>query len=150
MSICIDHLDQLWIGTIGGGLNKFNPSTKQFDSYMHIAADSTSLSDNYVNAVYEDNNGALWIGTNVGLDRLDRATKTFTHIDLMSGNSENSIPIRVLSICSDKNDNLWIGTEQGLYMLSTRAKVQVHFQHDHTYPNTISNNFFFLFLFCFS
>ena len=70
-TIVEDQAGMLWIGTIGGGLNRFDPDTGAFTRYQHDSTDPASLSDNTVNAVYEDQSGTLWIGTRKGgLDRL--------------------------------------------------------------------------------
>ena len=70
----------LWIGTEGGGLNKYDPKRQNFKRYM---ADGTgkSISHNNVKAVYYDEKEeVLWIGTHMGgLNKLDLKTEKFTH-----------------------------------------------------------------------
>ena len=68
----------LWIGTLSGGLNAFDPATQTFVRYQHAADDPTSLSNDFVRSIIEDESGTLWVGTNNGLNRLDRATGQFT------------------------------------------------------------------------
>lgn len=64
----------MWIGT-QDGLNSFDG--KKFTVYKPIANDSTSISDQFILSIKEDNNGFLWIGTRHGLNKLDKRTGKF-------------------------------------------------------------------------
>ena len=76
-----------------------------------------SLSDNLVFAIYEDRAGALWIGTNLGLDRLDRSTGNFIHYSGGLNGSDKLSGLPVSSI-SQILSALWLGTYgSGLYTL---------------------------------
>ncbi len=44
----------LWIGTIGGGLNKFNRQSKLFTHYRHDPESSNSLCNNFIRTIYPD------------------------------------------------------------------------------------------------
>ncbi len=61
-----DRSGMLWIGTYGGGLDRFDPVTETFTHYRHDPADPASLSHDDVRAICEDDSGALWIGTQGG------------------------------------------------------------------------------------
>ena len=54
---------KIYIGTDGGGLNVFDPSTKDFKHFMHEEGNKKSICGNYVLNVTEDSNGNVWIGT---------------------------------------------------------------------------------------
>ena len=71
-TILADRSGTLWIGTQGGGLNKFDKKTNTFTHYRHDPNHKNSLSNDKVNAVIEDREGMLWIGTEEGgLNRFD-------------------------------------------------------------------------------
>ena len=59
-----------WIGTDGGGLNRFNPKTNNFQRYQHNTNDPDSLSKGVVTAIYEDQTGTLWVRTGMFAERL--------------------------------------------------------------------------------
>jgi ligand-binding sensor domain-containing protein len=63
MSVYEDRSKALWVGTAGGGLNRFDPETEQFVHYRHDPRNPGSLSDDNVYAVFEDRTGVLWAGT---------------------------------------------------------------------------------------
>ncbi len=103
----------LWLGTSGGGLDRFDPVTETFTHYRYNPDDPNSLSGNAIpqHSLYEDQQGALWVGTvDGGLNRLDPATGTFTHYrhDPQDANSLSSNGIE--SIYQDSDGMMWIGT----------------------------------------
>ena len=53
----------LWIGTENGGLERLDEENERFIHYQHNPSDLNSLSSNAVSAIYEDDEGMLWIGT---------------------------------------------------------------------------------------
>ena len=67
----------MWFGT-QDGLNFFDGYS--FVTYRNDPNDSTSISNNYIQTLFEDQQGQLWIGTRGGgLNRFDRKTKIFEH-----------------------------------------------------------------------
>ena len=114
----------VWIGTQGGGLIKFNKKTGQFTHYLHNPEDPTSLSDNRVFTIYEDRLGEIWIGTyGGGLNRLvstenGKDNPSFIHFKHETENPRSLNDNRVFSIYEDSFGNLWIGTHSGLNKLN--------------------------------
>ena len=58
-----DKDKELWIGTAGGGLVRYNRNSETFKAFRHDEEDPGSLSYNSVRAVYQDKDGILWVGT---------------------------------------------------------------------------------------
>jgi signal transduction histidine kinase/ligand-binding sensor domain-containing protein len=75
--------------------------------FEHISK-SEGLSQGTINAIFEDNNGLMWFGTNDGLNLYDG-----TKIEVFRRNFEDpqSIPNNhILAINQDKKGRLWVGT----------------------------------------
>lgn len=64
-SLTIDKTGIIWIGTNGGGVNKFDPKRKQFD-HIRKTLHPNSLSYDKIRSLFEDSNGTLWVGTEGG------------------------------------------------------------------------------------
>ena len=70
-AIVEDARGNLWIGTVGGGLNLLDRRTGRFHHYRRNDRDPSSLSDDTVYALHVDRHGELWVGTaGGGLDRV--------------------------------------------------------------------------------
>src|SRR5690349_7256313 len=78
-SLAIDSTGILWIGSFGGGLDRFDPVAERFTHFRHDSANKASLSNDTVSAILCDSKGTLWVGTSGGLDRFDPPTNKFIH-----------------------------------------------------------------------
>ena len=65
-SLLSDKKGNLWVGSINGGLNLFNPAKNSFFNYQDEPGNTSSLSQKTISALFEDNQGNLWIGTHRG------------------------------------------------------------------------------------
>ena len=78
-----------WIGTYGGGLNKFDTKTGIFKHYT----EEDGLSNNAIYGILNDAEGNLWISTNFGISVFDTKKeqfKIFTESDGLIGNEFNN------------------------------------------------------------
>jgi len=104
----------LWLGTLNGGLNRFDPRTGRFSHFIHDPADTASISNNRVKCILEPEihgEDILWIGTNNGgLNRFNRKEGTFISYMMEDGMRSNTVH----GILEDKLGNLWLSTNRGL------------------------------------
>jgi serine phosphatase RsbU (regulator of sigma subunit)/ligand-binding sensor domain-containing protein len=75
----------LWIGTDGGGLNRFDLTTQRFVRY----GERQGLPNPVVYGILADSSAKLWMSTNAGLCRFDPATGRFRHYDARDGLQAN-------------------------------------------------------------
>ena len=99
-------------------MNRYDPVRGTFKRYLHDPENPNSISVNFVyNAIHEDSEGHLWIGTyGGGLNMLDPSTGVFTRF---INDSEDPTTISdniVFSIYVDEAGRFWIGTNNGLNM----------------------------------
>ena len=109
-SLCIDTTGNIWVGSLGEGLFKFDPVHQKFTTYRHNSTNSGSLASNWISALLTDNKGNVWVGTNNGLDRYDAATNTFVHYQSNPANSKSLTSNEVVALYGDRKGTLWIGT----------------------------------------
>ncbi|MCB0261467.1 MAG: hypothetical protein KDE62_17325, partial [Calditrichaeota bacterium] len=82
-------------------------------TYRLYPGDSLSNRHNIIQALYEDRDGNLWVGTRNSLNRFNRSTNTFTPYYPKSGNSPY-LSNFITCIYEDQTGNMWIGTRAGL------------------------------------
>ena len=140
--LCIteDNSGIIWIGTAGGGINKFNPRLNRFAHFRHDSRNPNSLSNNFVYSLFEDHNQVLWIGTNGGVDKFDRKSgrfQSFRHDPDNPGSLSNN---KVRSLYLDAEGFLWIGTYDGLNRLNTRTGSIKVYRHDPHNDHSLGHN----------
>ena len=127
LSVLQDQTGTIWIGSMGGGLSKIvakpnadfaKHNDNYFVHYVHDPADSNSISNNDVFAIYEDSQKRLWIGTNGGLNEFDSKTNVFKRYYERDGLPSNEIK----GILEDNEGNLWVSTVIGLSKFNPRTK----------------------------
>ncbi|MDO6761246.1 two-component regulator propeller domain-containing protein [Tamlana sp. 2_MG-2023] len=117
-SLYIDQSGIVWAGANGGGVNKFDPHSKQF-LHTKTSLDPNGLSHDKVRALYQDSYNNFWIGTEGGglnlISALDgnKNWKNFHHLP----NIKKVFAIEEIQLKNSKE--LLIGGEHapGLYSI---------------------------------
>jgi len=85
-TILLDKNGTLWLGTFGGGLNKFTPPKTENDAVKFIHyRQPQGLANDVVRGILEDDNGYLWIGTSNGLSKFNAQNEVFLNFDISDG-----------------------------------------------------------------
>ncbi|MBN1658028.1 MAG: hypothetical protein JXA93_06475 [Anaerolineae bacterium] len=109
---------RLLVGTDGGGINVWDPTTGEFRIYRHDGDNPNSLTHDTVFAVYEDaDEDVVWIGTWGGLEHVDRAAQTVRHYTEKDGLPGSA----VFGIVPDSAGMLWLITNRGLARFDPHA-----------------------------
>jgi signal transduction histidine kinase/ligand-binding sensor domain-containing protein/DNA-binding response OmpR family regulator len=134
----------LWLGTMIGGLNSFDPGKGTFRHYVHDPQNSASISSNRVKCILEPEihgDEILWVGTNNGgLNRFDKITGTFAAFTMEEGLPSNTIH----GILEDKVGNLWLSTNRGLVQFDpVTEKISIYTAEDGLVGNEFNQGAFF-------
>ncbi len=111
-SMCQDQEGIIWMGTLAGGLCRFDPKTESFKAFLRDSKDPYSLSNNNIFGVDVDQDGNIWMVTNGGgISILSASEKhklkpKFEKIPALAGK-------RMFSIKIDKNNQFWSGITDG-------------------------------------
>jgi len=116
----------IWMATYEQGLQRLDVRTGKIVSYRHDPKVRGSLSNNRVNALCVDHTGALWTGTQNGLDRFDRNTGGFTIFTERDGLPNNAVE----GILEDEAGNLWLSTGNGLSRFDPRGRTFTNYYSD--------------------
>ena len=106
---------QIWLGSYGGGLSRWDPKT---DTWKHFLEKDGLPSDKVV-GILEGPEGHLWLATNGGLSRLDPATGEFRNFDVSDGLHGNVSLIG--TVLKRADGRLVIGGPGGLTLFDPRA-----------------------------
>ena len=130
LTLYMDRAGRFWLGTYRGGLLRFDPDHGVVtETYRHDPVDRSTLSNDEVWAIAEDEGGALWLGTNDGLDRFDPATGTVVaRYDTPSVDFAANAGVR--SLLRDRRGNLWVGSLGGLFRLPRGGQKLVRIRPD--------------------
>jgi ligand-binding sensor domain-containing protein/signal transduction histidine kinase len=109
-SIYVDSNGNIWLGSLGKGLDLFDPGSGNFTHFRPDANHPSSLSNDTVTAILRDKQGILWVGTHGGLDQFDPKTKQFIHYRNKKGDSTSLSNNQVRVLYEDKQGTLWVGT----------------------------------------
>lgn len=132
----------IWVGTLGGGLNKFDTKTEKFISYTNNPNDDNSISHNIVFQVYSDSKNQLWVSTlGGGLNLFNPKTEKFKRF-LNSNSDTTSISSNMASVIfEDTLKQLWIGTfDGGLNRYNYENNTFSHYKSDENNKFSINHN----------
>ena len=107
--------NELWLGTRGGGINKFDITSECFQQIHEI--DSTlSLTNNDILYLTKGDSASIWVGTSYGLNRLFPAD---IPPSIMEYTDHNGLPNNTIhGILKDENGNIWASTNQGISFIN--------------------------------
>ncbi len=146
-----DAAGVLWIGTDGGGLDRFDPTGKTFIHFRHDPADDRTLANDRVRALHLDRQGRLWIGTDGGgVCRLEAAggrlpgdprQATFVRYRHDPADPASLSHDNVRSLFGGADGALWIGTDGGgLNRLDPESGAFTRYRHDPGDPTSLSSD----------
>lgn len=107
-----DSRKRLWFGFDGAGLLLYDKESGHTRYWAKQGDDTTTLTENHIIAITEDQSGVIWISTAGGADAYDERKNTFTHY-----NQSGLQSLRTSGLLADGKNRLWIGTVKGLYLL---------------------------------
>jgi PAS domain S-box-containing protein len=130
----------LWIGS-RDGLNIYDYSNKTFTILKHQSNNPHSLSNNWINVIFEDHNKNIWLGTEGGgINKYDKSTRRFQNYIHIEDSPNSLTDNRVRAILEDHKGILWIGTMKGLSKFNFNTNEFTQYYHDPNKTNSISSD----------
>lgn len=111
--IAEDHNGNLWLGTRGGGLAKFDGQDFQ------VFTTQEGLVNNYISSVFHDSRNNIWIGTSNGVSLFNGIR--FRNFKL----EDEAFKISVSSITENKSKEIFFGTSNGVYKRSEKSNTNI-------------------------
>ncbi len=98
----------IWIGSWGEGLFRWDREANSLKQFTR----KDGLPDDVVYGVLEDDNGFLWMSTNLGLSRLDESQQKFFNLDMSYGLQSNEF--NTSAFFKSPNSIFYFGGIEGL------------------------------------
>jgi ligand-binding sensor domain-containing protein len=140
----VDRQGTLWVGT-DRGLNRALCSVPGgqvvgFEHFLPEPRNPHSLNHPRVCALFQDNTGTIWVGTDGGgLNRLDPVSGTFFQYVHDPRNPQSLSYNEIRSIYQDRSGLLWVGTYGGgVNKVDARPKPFLLYRHDPNNPNSLN------------
>ena len=111
----VDYKNNIWIGTVNGGVNMFDKRNGTFTRYVNQPGNINSISQNSVFSISSDRKNNLFIATlSGGLNKLSLADKSVTVYRNNTFNLSSLSSNTIWSTCCDNTGTIWIGTNKGV------------------------------------
>lgn len=110
--------EELWIGSVHGGLFRYRYNTHDLDQYTKHPSDPNSLSHNFVSSLLLDRNNRLWVGSlGGGISVWDTPDDTGPPQFRQIGAAQGLNPT-VNKILEDSRGRIWASTDSGLAVIN--------------------------------
>jgi len=116
----VDRRGQVWAGTEGDGIIRFDPGTRRWSEYALRSGDPMSVAFNTVYAIAEDTNGGIWAGTDSGLCLFEADRDEWTRPAEDAGLSGRP----VFSVVPDDQGNIWMSSEKDLIKIHLESRLK--------------------------
>ena len=114
-TIAEDAHGDLWLATIGGGVERWQRASDQFQQFRHDPRQPASLASDAVRTLLIDGDGRIWAGTlDRGVDVLDPLTGAARHFRHRDGDPHSLGADAVFALHQDHSGGIWVGTDGGL------------------------------------
>ena len=138
VSMLVDRDGLLWVGSREG---LFRYDGYQATAFLPDPDRPGSISDQDVRALYESDDGALWVSTNTGgLNRRDPRTGKFTQFHHDSSDPRSLTDESIYGVAEDADGRIWVGTQNGLNRLDADGRGFVQFFHESADANSLAHN----------
>ena len=145
-SIMEDFAGNIWLGTKGLGLLRFDPKNKRIKVFKYDSGNTNSLTSNDITNIRQDRDGLIWIGTTNGLNCLDPESgqfKRYQYDPMVPGSLKYLAGIPSLEpTFQDSGGNIWVMTfGQGLNRLDRDTDLFQNFKWDSANPDGIGASY---------
>ena len=136
--LLVDKHNDVWVGTNGGGLFRFDNTSKQFISYATKQGDSNLIiTAPRVTKIYQDNEQQLWFATDgEGAYRYDFISNELTNY----AKQENGLGLShntVRAFLRRANNDMWLATSDGINIITAGSGEIIYLGLEQGLPNQV-------------
>ena len=131
-----DREGNIWVGMHASEPNYFSTKKPSFRPLLSEGVNPNNLGEHFVNSIYEDHRGILWVATTGALLGFDRKTGK-RRLYPPPGGLNNDI----VAMTEDRSGTLWVGTiGRGLNRFDRDSGRFTAYLHDPDIPSSLSND----------
>jgi ligand-binding sensor domain-containing protein/class 3 adenylate cyclase/predicted metal-dependent HD superfamily phosphohydrolase len=133
-----ENEENIWIGSNESGLfllKQDSSGREKIFQYKTNPYNNSSIQDDHVSNIFEDNNGVFWIGAEKGFSKFDKYKQGFATISLNNDPDHGLVDFNVWSIAENKNGDVYIGTKKDLTIYKTDEQKFYHIYRDNSTQN---------------
>lgn len=119
-----DREGVIWVGTVDGGLNRFDRESGTFRIYRHDPGDPGSIMSNWVLDIWQEPSGKFWVATTGGMSRFDPASGRFDNYPVQAPVGMTA----VYAIQPDGAGGYWLATRSGLALFEPLTRTYTFWQ----------------------
>lgn len=135
-----DKSGNLWIGTSGGGLSRYDRKKDVFIHYPLNARTPELPSNAVIKSICSDPSGTVWIAQYENLFRLDPVSGNISRLHLAAADDDHLSTRTLTCVFVDSKKRVWTGTQSGLYLYDLVSRSLKKFQHDSAQPLSLIDN----------
>ena len=112
--------NSVWIGTEDGLMIL---KDGHFTNYFYLPNNKKSLPNNIIGAIFRDNRGILWIGTEGGVAKYDMGAPAFHWVDLSNSKGNKYSNVSLFTAQIDRSGTFWFGSRLGLCQYDPKSDI---------------------------
>jgi signal transduction histidine kinase/ligand-binding sensor domain-containing protein/DNA-binding response OmpR family regulator len=146
MCILEDRHKNVWIGTWYGlslidssDVDKPDQSKVVVRNFQNDPSDSSSISNNTIMSLIEDDKGDIWVGTQGGLNKIIKTSHGYKFLHAYKNkNGDLLSEKKVLCIYQSKRGKLWFSSQDGgISLIDTKTGIYEKFNSDNGFHNNM-------------
>jgi signal transduction histidine kinase/ligand-binding sensor domain-containing protein len=147
ISLAVDSSGNIWLGTLGNGIDRYDPVTNKFSHFNYSKSDTNSIASDTVISILVDRKGKIWVGSYLGLDTFNVKTGKFNHVTRMIGSQAVKKQLPVFAVFEDRSGEVWstygsvfsdvTDDKGGLFRYNPSTGKQVFYKADSSDPNSL-------------
>jgi signal transduction histidine kinase len=128
----------MWLGTVDGGLCRFDPKKESFKNYTHNPNNPNSINDDRIYTIIKGDENLLWMATGNGIASFDTETELFTRYYAEPENPEGLSYHLIMSVFKDHSGIIWVATYGGgLNKLDPKTGIFTRYTEKDGLPNNV-------------
>jgi len=141
LSLFEDKQGNLWVGTGGGGISRYNHRKDNFTNFPDTNNYGGFATNGTVRSICSDYTGKIWIAQFDGLYLFDPGTRQVREMKLDTTINTTAVKRTLLSVIEDSQRRIWVGTDQGLFLYKRETDSFQPFTHNNADALSLSSNF---------